>query len=1245
METTSGRHGSKTRRSASTSSDILVSGSAAPLAEVKQGVLIVRLGKEALLTVLSGDDGPNERGTYSRQYTLRHPEVQWVHRGQGRYLPAEDVKREAAPVPQRRSRHSRPQQDATDESAVKAEAQEDNDDDFLMQEQIRAVVAKRVNIARSAEEELKVRERLQAIANKRNAGKRNDPAPQPQKRGRPPAWMMKLVHDGVMSRLNIRRNPSSGVKPRQQFPASPSEDLSNLVPILPERSTYHEPDREEISASRLDKFRSYVDRLILVESDAGSTIATFDEETQSPAERPPRKRRAIVDTLSDSLTLPPTYGLRHRLSEPQTPSGIEERAARLARRAKPVQSIEKSSRAALRSQYSATSQGVFSDSEEDDSDNMAEEGDKTPTYSREYVEQHGPENFHHTGNGWYKRGPRPQVKIKDLKERRNSDGLTLRRERDGSFTFDGDRKKSIHKEELEKYPGVEFHHCGNGYYRLGPDPAGKRSSYTVPDPDAEDDDAAAGGTVSKEYKEAHPELQWVHRGNGRYVRKADVIKESAPAPVLSETPTAPSATGRRKSEPTFDKAYVHAHPDEEFYHTGNARYKRGSKPNGKLNLPEEEEEEEDESEEEEDDPTTLYDKAYVEAHPHQTFHHRGQGRYARGPRPINTPARAIHEVDDESDDDMMPDTSLVDTKFVDSHPNLTFYHKGQGRWARGLPPPGSHNKVAVRGPGAKERMAARGSEEEEDEAEKAPALTALVTKGEGPEKFPTLTWHYRGGGKWGRITKQEAAQMNSGTAQINPATVAKFKRRSTKASDGPDAQLEREAAAAAGANGGRFADGDMEIDPAPAAEKPKQRRGRNKHRTSYQLQDELADPKDVSKPHSKPASPPKPRVMLRPEEDIITEEDLPPVFGANWEGFEPPDDSDVVTKVYRHKFKPIEYQKMCDILNRHSPEVRSMDTLNRIAAYCGNMLAQLQEEYLALDQEVAPHAKIPRKPAKGGRQPVDPAVFEDRKEADLYDYVFDPRKIGFQDPEAQRIVRDAEGRELRKRRNRSGIEPTDTVPGWHFGEGAGLASKRQSRQPNRFDGVIEPSRKRARTGYGNGNVDSMTPDRAATPLLGPGGYRTQTAGRWAGHVPKRVRELRENSVGSARSQNDGASESGVGGSGGKVRKGRPPGSKNLHKRSDAGIKKGPRRPKAVPEVVQSVEGSPVAGGAQQEQEQALAVDWEGGDTASELAEQAVAMTEKGGMGEKGAEVEVAAEKAGDGTDDVIAEEVAGSLVA
>jgi hypothetical protein len=40
-------------------------------------------------TDANGDDadGPNHRGTFSKAYTLQHPEIRWQHRGQGRYLP------------------------------------------------------------------------------------------------------------------------------------------------------------------------------------------------------------------------------------------------------------------------------------------------------------------------------------------------------------------------------------------------------------------------------------------------------------------------------------------------------------------------------------------------------------------------------------------------------------------------------------------------------------------------------------------------------------------------------------------------------------------------------------------------------------------------------------------------------------------------------------------------------------------------------------------------------------------------------------------------------------------------------------------------------------------------------------------------------------------------------------------------------------------------------------------------------
>jgi hypothetical protein len=42
-------------------------------------------------------EGRNHHGTFSKEYTLKHPEITWIHRGQGRYLPAKDLHSTASP--------------------------------------------------------------------------------------------------------------------------------------------------------------------------------------------------------------------------------------------------------------------------------------------------------------------------------------------------------------------------------------------------------------------------------------------------------------------------------------------------------------------------------------------------------------------------------------------------------------------------------------------------------------------------------------------------------------------------------------------------------------------------------------------------------------------------------------------------------------------------------------------------------------------------------------------------------------------------------------------------------------------------------------------------------------------------------------------------------------------------------------------------------------------------------------------
>jgi hypothetical protein len=52
-----------------------------------------------------GENDPNHRGTYSKQYTLEHPEIKFVHRGQGRYVRVPDIKDDAPITTPRSTRY------------------------------------------------------------------------------------------------------------------------------------------------------------------------------------------------------------------------------------------------------------------------------------------------------------------------------------------------------------------------------------------------------------------------------------------------------------------------------------------------------------------------------------------------------------------------------------------------------------------------------------------------------------------------------------------------------------------------------------------------------------------------------------------------------------------------------------------------------------------------------------------------------------------------------------------------------------------------------------------------------------------------------------------------------------------------------------------------------------------------------------------------------------------------------------
>lgn len=355
---------------------------------------------------------------------------------------------------------------------------------------------------------------------------------------------------------------------------------------------------------------------------------------------------------------------------------------------------------------------------------------------------------------------------------------------------------------------------------------------------------------------------------------------------------------------------------------------------------------------------------------------------------------------------------------------------------------------------------------------------------------------------------------------------------------------------------------------------------------------------------SKAASrePTPPLTLLAPEDDMLSDSDLPSPFTT--EHFDDPNlPDDEAQELYCKIYEPMSLSTaFTNVLTKYRPDQRSTDNLYVLAANTAAALRAWQDEYLALDRITAPHAAIPRKPATGQRNPLDPQIFEDMKESDLYDYVFDPKKIGFQDPIAQRVVRDASGRELRTRqpRGQSNINASSAAASADdIGPG-----RRAPRPVSKYDGTIQTTATRKRAAAAMSETPEVEPaaKRGRLGLIrGRGGKRGGRGGR-GGLLGKRIQEMRAESVATATTaseddmsgseagnyredsleaaahatgtpgpdsggendlDNDGDSDEGVSMTANGKRKGRPKGSKNHHKRSDAGIPKGPRVPKAA----------------------------------------------------------------------------------
>lgn len=270
-----------------------------------------------------------------------------------------------------------------------------------------------------------------------------------------------------------------------------------------------------------------------------------------------------------------------------------------------------------------------------------------------------------------------------------------------------------------------------------------------------------------------------------------------------------------------------------------------------------------------------------------------------------------------------------------------------------------------------------------------------------------------------------------------------------------------------------------------------------------------------------PSRAPSPELpTLGPEEDLLNEVDLPDAFRSESGTPDPDVPDDEAHKIYQDLYKPL--PKPLDFtaaLTRFNTRQRSSLTLYALAENTAAALRAWQDEYLLLDKLTAPHAPIPRKPANGNRQPLSPTAFEDLKEADIYDYIYDPKKPGRQDAIAQRVIRDPSGRELRQRyqRGRVGADGQLVVTasaGVLASEDEG--ERKRTRKPvSKYDGILPAEQHRRKRGLGALN-EALNRDQPAkrgrVSVRGGGRGRGFGRGRGGlGPLGKRIRQMREES--------------------------------------------------------------------------------------------------------------------------------------
>ncbi|PVH98492.1 hypothetical protein DM02DRAFT_729844 [Periconia macrospinosa] len=316
--------------------------------------------------------------------------------------------------------------------------------------------------------------------------------------------------------------------------------------------------------------------------------------------------------------------------------------------------------------------------------------------------------------------------------------------------------------------------------------------------------------------------------------------------------------------------------------------------------------------------------------------------------------------------------------------------------------------------------------------------------------------------------------------------------------------------------------------------------------------------------------------LLDPEDDLLTDSDLPDPWIENVPDPLEAECEDKADFYLRTRYKPMtDVQDIIASLQKHPFSARSTESLYALAENTQLILRAWQDQYLELDAKTAPHAHPPKKACNGGRIPMNHQQFEDRKEASLYGYTFDPKKPpGMQDPFLQRPGHEKTGRrELRQRRTRDMLD--SAAPSEEEEEDEeNRPAKRQRRATRPFEiseqgngtGTGTSTPKKKNNGWGGARKKGVskyaqpTTSATATPEPESRGKRGKAL---AAALHHRIQAMREESAVASSSDEGGSSNVAsveVEETPPPVQKrGRPAGSKNVARRSDYGQKKGPRK--------------------------------------------------------------------------------------